>query len=209
MKRAILPLIVGVAMCGTAASAATNITAVNATPVYSGPAPVFDFDTPGTTPTFLGGGVVGDVPGQHVQPTGSLGSFYSVGPSTSEPGVVDLGISGLAWISFLWGSVDTYNTLQLLDAGNNILDTITGSQIQAGANGQTTSLVTLNLTGPQSQVAKLWLNSSGTNAFEIDNIAFQAVPEPATWMMLILGMLGVGFAMRRRTSEPSVRVRYV
>jgi hypothetical protein len=207
MKRAILPLIVGVAMCGTAASAATNITAVNATPVYSGAPPVFDFDTPGTTPTFLGGGVVGDVPGQHVQPTGSLGSFYSVGPSTREPGVVDLGISGLAWISFLWGSVDTYYTLQLLDAGNNILDTITGSQIQAGANGTTTSLVTLGLTGPETQVAKLWLNSSGVNAFEIDNIA--AVPEPSTWLMLILGMLGVGFAMRRRTSEQTTRVRYV
>ncbi len=207
MKRAILPLLVGVAMCGTAANAATNITAVDATAVYSGPTPVFDFD--GSTPAYSGGGVVTDVPGLHVQPTGSLGNFYSAGPSTSEPGTIDLGLSGLAWISFLWGSVDTYNTLQLLDAGNNILDTITGSQIQAGANGQTTSLVTLNLTGDQSQVAKLWLTSNGTNAFEIDNIAFQAVPEPATWMMLILGMLGVGFAMRRRSSEQNVRVRYV
>jgi hypothetical protein len=27
--------------------------------------------------------------------------------------------------------------------------------------------------------------------------------------MLILGMLGVGFAMRRRTSESAMRVRYV
>jgi hypothetical protein len=205
MKRALLPLIVGAAMCGTAANAATSITAVNATPVYSGPTPIYDFD--GSIPTYSGGGVVGNVPGQHVQPTGSLGNFYSAGPSTSEPGVINLGFSGVSSLSFLWGSVDTYNTLKLLDIANNVLDTITGSQIQAGANGQTTSLVTLNLTGPQTQVAKLWLNSSGTNAFEIDNIA--AVPEPSTWLMLILGMLGVGFAMRRRSSEQDVRVRYV
>jgi hypothetical protein len=205
MKRALLPLVVGVAMCGTAANAGVVISAVDATPIYSGPTVIYDFD--GSIPSYTGGGVVGDVPGQHVQPTGSTGNFYSAGPSTSEPGVIDLGFSGVTSLSFLWGSVDTYNTLKLLDIADNVLATITGTQIQAGANGTTTSLVTLGLTGPETQVAKLWLNSSGVKAFEIDNIA--AVPEPSTWLMLILGMLGVGFAMRRRTSEQTTRVRYV
>ena len=34
-----------------------------------------------------------------------------------------------------------------------------------------------------------------------------AVPEPATWMMMLLGMAGVGFSMRRKEKH-TVRVRY-
>ena len=34
-----------------------------------------------------------------------------------------------------------------------------------------------------------------------------AVPEPATWMMMLLGMAGVGFSMRRKEKK-TLRVRY-
>ena len=34
-----------------------------------------------------------------------------------------------------------------------------------------------------------------------------AVPEPATWMFMLLGMTGVGFAMRRKDKQ-TLRVRY-
>lgn len=34
-----------------------------------------------------------------------------------------------------------------------------------------------------------------------------AVPEPSTWMLMLLGMAGVGFAMRRKTNQ-TLRVRY-
>ena len=43
--------------------------------------------------------------------------------------------------------------------------------------------------------------TSGTNAFEIDNVAVNsAVPEPATWAMMLLGFGAVGFSARRRRS---------
>jgi hypothetical protein len=45
--------------------------------------------------------------------------------------------------------------------------------------------------------------SSTSNSFEITNIS--AVPEPATWAMMILGFLGVGFLAYRR--KPSARLR--
>ena len=50
---------------------------------------------------------------------------------------------------------------------------------------------------------------SAPNTFEFDDIAVQAIPEPAIWMMLILGTVGAGFAMRRPASESIVRVRYL
>ena len=36
-----------------------------------------------------------------------------------------------------------------------------------------------------------------------------AVPEPATWMMLLLGFFGVGYALRRRKDEESAEVMRV
>lgn len=39
----------------------------------------------------------------------------------------------------------------------------------------------------------------GNNQFFLDNITItQAVPEPATWTMMLLGFGAIGFAMRRR-----------
>jgi len=45
--------------------------------------------------------------------------------------------------------------------------------------------------------------SSSQNSFEITNIS--AVPEPATWAMMIVGFLGVGFMAYRR-KETSFRI---
>jgi hypothetical protein len=39
--------------------------------------------------------------------------------------------------------------------------------------------------------------------FEVDNIAINAVPEPATWTMIILGFLGLGFLGYRKSSRRS------
>ncbi|MGB7419479.1 MAG: FxDxF family PEP-CTERM protein [Erythrobacter sp.] len=39
------------------------------------------------------------------------------------------------------------------------------------------------------------------------NITFQAVPEPGTWALMLLGFAGIGVAMRRRRKE-EVRVKY-
>lgn len=52
-------------------------------------------------------------------------------------------------------------------------------------------------------------NASG-NASYGGNLTFTpqaAVPEPATWMMMIFGFAAVGFAMRKRKA-PEARVRY-
>ncbi len=40
--------------------------------------------------------------------------------------------------------------------------------------------------------------SSNGNSFEFDNVAVGGVPEPSTWMMLMLGFGGLGYAGYRR-----------
>ena len=50
------------------------------------------------------------------------------------------------------------------------------------------------------------LGSIGQNSFEFDNVTVAAVPEPATWAMMILGFLGVGFMAYRRKSTPAFRL---
>ncbi len=208
MKRALLPIVLGAAMFSSTANAAVAITSVAATPVYSGPAATYNFD--GATPAITGGAFAStDVTSQHITPLGSTGRYYAVGPADGSPAILTLAGGLVDSISLLWGSVDDYNTLQLLDSSNAVLATITGSQVIGnGTFGTSTRLVTLALTDATQNVAKLRFSST-SNAFEFDNVTINAaVPEPTTWMMLILGMIGVGFAMRRR-NETDVRVRYV
>ena len=58
---------------------------------------------------------------------------------------------------------------------------------------------------------KIYQPNSGTgDGVVFDNFSFSAaaVPEPATWAMMILGMGAVGFAMRRRNKNVSTTVRF-
>ena len=52
--------------------------------------------------------------------------------------------------------------------------------------------------------------TTGGNAAFSGNLSFAsvaAVPEPAAWMLMLIGMAGVGFSMRRK-DKPTLRVRY-
>ena len=71
----------------------------------------------------------------------------------------------------------------------------------------TGNLTTINFTGQTNQ-------GLGDESFGLDNVqvsgvasTVSAVPEPATWAMMILGMGAIGFAMRRR-QKVTTRVSY-
>jgi hypothetical protein len=224
MRKALLGMTAVAALTlSSAANASVNILFdFLGTPVYSGPAPSVDFDatfpdspTP-PSPYIVGPGTASNF---YAQPLGSTGQYYAAGPTSNgtgpgtSPGVIDLTTLASAGpvnvLSLLWGSVDDFNTLEFLDASNNVLGTIVGTQINNPANGDqsapaTNRLVYFLLTGgDQNTFRKLRLTST-TNAFEIDNIAINpAVPEPATWALMILGFAGIGMAMRRR-SRPAL-----
>jgi len=183
----------------------TNVAGTNP---YSGPAPTFTFDTLAGTPSFTGGAVVSGTSASHAQPFGSTGSYYSVGLNDGTTGVIDLSsFADISSISLLWGSIDTYNTLQFLDSANNVLATFGGSTIINPAVGNqsdpsTNRVVTFLLTGTDVTAFSRLRLTSNSNAFEIDNLAINPilVPEPVSWVLMLLGFCGLGLSIRRHRS---------
>lgn len=194
-----------IAIPGTASATITLASVTPGTAPYSGPAPTYDFETPAP----VAGGLVTNtsVPGVSAQPFGSTGNFWTVGPSDGTPGILTLTSFGdINSISFIWGSVDSYNLLEFLDGVGNVLGSFTGSDIFNPANGSQTDpnlnpVVLFSITGADvSSLASLRLSST-QNAFETDNFAVNAVPEPATWAMMLLGFGAMGMSLRRRRSS--------
>src|SRR6266446_4645519 len=77
--------------------------------------------------------------------------------------------------------------------------TFTGADLLSPGNGNQFSTLTngdVNFAGAFDTV----ILGSGTNSLEIDNIS-SAVPEPATWAMMILGLMAVGFMTYRRKNR--------
>lgn len=166
---------------------------------------VEDFESfaPGTP-----GGAIGpsafvyndSVSGQSARPAfGSTGNFASV--LTGGAYIADFGPTKA--FSFVLGSLDTYNTLTLkyengtsqAYIGGQIINDLSfpsGNQISGETNGVVTFTAA---TGPRIVGAVF---QSSQNSFEFDNLATGAVPEPATWALMIGGFGLIGAASRRR-----------
>jgi hypothetical protein len=208
-------MITAAALCAfvaAPASAQVSLGVVNGSDPYAGPTPTYNFDAPGAPIT--GGAVRTTSPsGVAAQPYGSTGGYWTVGPSDGSPGVLNLSsFAGIASISFIWGSVDTYNTLEVLDRLNNVIATFTGSDAALPADGDqhdpaTNPLATLTFSGTtQGNIGGLRLWSS-QNAFETDNFAVTAVPEPAIWALLLLGFGFIGASLRGQKRQKRMRLK--
>lgn len=137
--------------------------------------------------------------------TGNFGAVLSGGSYT-------VNFAAASVFSFVLGSLDTFNTLTLYLSdgtsqayqGGQIINDLTfpsGNQI----SGETNGVVRFNAgTGPSIVGAQF--QSTG-NSFEFDNLAnTAAVPEPATWAMMLLGFGAMGSMLRtRRTHGPRLR----
>lgn len=58
-----------------------------------------------------------------------------------------------------------------------------------------------------ASLSSITANFRGISNAALYSTGVPAVPEPATWMLLLLGMAGVGYSMRRK-DKPNLRVRY-
>jgi hypothetical protein len=108
--------------------------------------------------------------------------------------------------SLFMGSPDTYNWIEFF-GDNGYHELLSGSAMFQGDTNQSWSWgKRVNFDFGGYNVNRIVLSSTG-NSFEVDNAAgtLAAVPEPATWAMMILGFGGVGAMLRR--SRRSCRVR--
>jgi hypothetical protein len=206
---------------GSAAHAVTVVSAAGPDVIPAGPR--IDFE--GTVASLAAAGVditgnfrlaTGTAPGQ-AAPLGNATQYLSVPNVDLDPppggniATVDfrgfIHPSAVTSLSIYWGSIDTYNTITLLDAGLNPFASFTGTDIFALAGimsppfGSTTNpvanrRVTFTL-GAGETLGGIQLNSTQF-AFETDDWVFGVVPEPATWAMLILGFGLIGASLRRR-----------
>jgi hypothetical protein len=106
------------------------------------------------------------------------------------------------YFGLLWGSVDSYNSLQFYN-GSTLVGTVTGSDVTAGADGNQGAMGTFYVNILSTLGFDRVVALSSDYAFELDNVAFNPtnpnnpVPEPLTIGLLGLGILGLG-AIRRR-----------
>lgn len=206
-----------VAALSAGSAGAVTYTSVPGAPDFGPVAPlavVIDFES-AVLPTGYSlsgswGRVNKTVSGQHASPAPNNSTdYYFYTSSRLATNNATLSTPNLSAIGFYWGSIDTYNKVDVLGAGGATIFTLTGGTLinQNFGNqsmASTNRRVTFFAEGDEV-ITGLKFTSTGV-AFEIDDIAAAgAIPEPATWAMLIAGFGLVGSAMRRQRLSP-VRV---
>lgn len=196
------------AIAAAAALAALQAHALSVTVTYgsmsaeSG-AVTIDFDSaPPAGWSYSGGALfTSSIGGITAVPPGSTGNFWSVGPSGGQdgPGLVDIA-GGAKYYGFLWGSPDAYNTVSFYD-GATLLGSFDGSAAYPPANGDQSIGRFFNaFAGAGEKITRVEFGSSA-NAFETDNHAVIAVPEPESYALMLAGLGVVGFVARRRAQR--------
>ncbi len=196
--------------CSTSASAVVALnhsTGLSSNPgVGAGETMVWNFDAIHDAHfTYSGPSFSGSILNVAAEPAGDNSNFGAGEPVGSGGSATFSVLPGFAisTLSFDLGSLDTYNTISFYN-GATLLKSFLGTDLTNPnpADGDQASDETNRryyfTFGAADNVNRV-VFASTTPAFEFDNIAatlISAVPEPATWTMMILGFGFVGFMMR-------------
>ena len=137
------------------------------------------------------------------------GSFLAAGPTSGALATLTF-LSPTNYLNFLWGSPDSYNLLTVnTSAGTQTFTTQSLGFLSNNGNQSYSQYVQFQGIGNTTINSISFTNSPMVDAFESANfaVAVTAVPEPAAWAMMIVGLGGIGFALRRR-AKARVRVAY-
>jgi hypothetical protein len=190
-----------------AASAAHAVTFTSTPGPDSGIGPgqkvVVDFTNPNAAGYTWSAGVIatntGTISGTAAAPLGDATKYGYVSTKLSSS-FATLSTPHLKSISFYWGSIDTYNYLDVLGPGNSVLLTIQGTDFPQSNGAQDLSITNRRVfinAGAGQRITGLKFRAEGV-AFEFDTIAADAVPEPQAWALLIAGFGLVGLTARRQ-----------
>ena len=137
-------------------------------------------------------------------PAGSVfgNNFLAVGPTAGSPSMLTFA-TAVNYVSFLWGSPDTYNQLTVNSTGG-------GSQVFTAAglnfaqtNGNQGFSQYVQFAGVSgSQITSLvFTNVPSVDAFEVANFTITPVPEPETYALMLAGLGAMAMFARRRRAE--------
>ncbi len=201
-----LLLLTAALACSAAASAAVSVVSFPGAPdpgALGSQKLVVTFDAPNAAGYTFG-------PGIHTAPGTSTGAAAPAGDTTAygyvssafNPSSATLTTPDLRSISFYWGSIDAYNSVDVLGAGGTVLKSIGGSLIPPANGSQSHANTNRRVdfaVAKGETITGLRFNTTGI-AFEFDNVAATAVPEPTTWAMLVAGFGLIGAVRRRRST---------
>ena len=177
--RKLLLGVVGATALAVGSAAGAVVTVDSSTMTISGPTTVVDTTTIGFTEAQLSSPTFTE----NVVFTNTLAGLYSITLTTSSPAVdfTSAVLSGLG---------GPYNLVEIDDTGVDEYWRL-ANPVQLGA-----AQYTLTING----------NNSGAGSLGGSITIRQAVPEPATWAMMLIGFGAVGFAMRRRRAPVLAQV---
>lgn len=190
---------------------------VDGNQVPSNPSILIDFNGASTNYgqgfSLSGGALTTGSANGYSQPTGDFTQYLMVNAQqTANLTTKDNTYSGFG---LYWGSIDSFNKLEVLNAAGNVIETILGSNVvnpgadAAGSNyndfkyNRYVTYTLDQLSGERISGLRFF---SDKTAFELDNVSFfggkpTSVPEPATLTLFGAGIAGMAAASRRRRKK--------
>lgn len=149
----------------------------------------------------LSGGVVytNDQPFADI-PKGNVTSFLATGPTAGQPATLSFADGGVSYISFLWGSPDSYNQLTVNSTNGSQMFTTALLGLPGDGNQSVSRYVQFSGVGAAKITSLVFTNTPATDAFETANYSITPVPEPETYALMLAGLGVVGFVAKRRRS---------
>jgi hypothetical protein len=162
----------------------------------------------GAVATLSGGTVYNsDQPFADIPAGGVFGNmFLAAGPTSGNTATLTFA-SGYNYVSFLWGSPDTYNSLTVTSSLGAVQTFTAPGMGFAVTNGNQafSQYVQFSTLGAGEYISSIaFSNVPSQDAFEVANFRVAGVPEASTWAMMVMGIGAAGGAMRRRRVRTSV-----